>query len=161
SSWSCSILSSASAHNRHRWSAAHQPSRRWTWLWKSLDRFSRRRPAQRTLFCRRLRRWLRRPVRMPTKAATEAATKQHERNYAKFKRLFQQLLRLAVERQPDAILCVDFSGFNRRFAHAVKQHTRARQGPFYNWNPKIIQYVSPQVWASRPGRAVAMAADFD
>ncbi len=83
------------------------------------------------------------------------------KNYAKFRRLFQQLLQLAVDRQPDAIVCVDFSGFNRRFAHAVKAHVRAHRGPFYNWNPRIIQYVSPQVWASRPGRARAMADDFD
>ena len=83
------------------------------------------------------------------------------KNYGKFKRLFHELLRLALERQPDAIICVDFSGFNRRFAHAVKDYVRARHSPFFNWNPKIIQYVSPQVWASRPGRAKAMAQDFD
>jgi lipid A disaccharide synthetase len=83
------------------------------------------------------------------------------KNYGKFKRLFDQLLRLAIERQPDAIICVDFSGFNRRFAHAVKQHVRSHRGAFYNWNPKIIQYVSPQVWASRPGRADKMARDIE
>lgn len=79
----------------------------------------------------------------------------------KFKRLFNQLLRLAIERRPDAIICVDYSGFNRRFARAVKKYVRAHTGPFHNWNPKIIQYVSPQVWASRAGRAKAMARDFD
>ena len=83
------------------------------------------------------------------------------KSYGKFKRLFNQLLQLAFERQPDAILCVDFSGFNRRFARAVKRGVRERRGPFRNWDPKIVQYVSPQVWASRPGRARAMARDFD
>ena len=29
------------------------------------------------------------------------------------------------------------------------------------WNPKIIQYVSPQVWASRERRAYQMARDYD
>ena len=29
------------------------------------------------------------------------------------------------------------------------------------WYPKIIQFVSPQVWASRPGRANRLAADYD
>ena len=83
------------------------------------------------------------------------------RNYGKFKRLFDHLLQLAFDRQPDAILCVDFSGFNRRFARAVKREVRRQRGPFKNWDPKIVQYVSPQVWASRPGRARAMARDFD
>ncbi len=83
------------------------------------------------------------------------------RNYLKFRRLFHQLFQLARERQPDAIICVDFSGFNRRFAHAIRQYTRARADWFHDWNPKIIQYVSPQVWASREGRAYQMARDYD
>jgi len=79
------------------------------------------------------------------------------RNYGKFKRLFRTLLDLAVERRPDLIICVDFSGFNRRFAHAVRKAARHDTG----WSPKIVQYVSPQVWASREGRARKMARDFD
>ncbi|HYG36213.1 MAG TPA: lipid-A-disaccharide synthase, partial [Clostridia bacterium] len=55
----------------------------------------------------------------------------------------------------------DFSGFNRRFAHAIKKYVRSRSGWFQNWNPKIIQFVSPQVWASREGRAYQMAKDYD
>jgi lipid-A-disaccharide synthase len=83
------------------------------------------------------------------------------RKLGDFKRLFDSLLRLACERQPDVILCVDFSGFNRRFAHAVRGHVRAHRGSFRNWDPRIVQYVSPQVWASRPGRADALARDVD
>jgi lipid-A-disaccharide synthase len=75
-----------------------------------------------------------------------------------FRHRFQDLLRLALERKPDAIICVDFAGFNRRFAHAVRKHTRNAGS---DWNPKIIQYVSPQVWASRPGRAGKLARDID
>jgi lipid-A-disaccharide synthase len=78
-----------------------------------------------------------------------------------FRRLFHRLYRLALDRHPEVILCVDFSGFNRRFAHAVRAHCRRRQGWFHTWNPVIVQYVSPQVWASRPGRAQKMAADYD
>ena len=83
------------------------------------------------------------------------------KNYLKFRRLFRQLYRLALEREPDAIICVDFSGFNRRLAHAIRKHQRASRGWFHDWNPRIIQYVSPQVWASREGRVHQIAADFD
>ena len=83
------------------------------------------------------------------------------KKYFQFRRLMKQLVQLAIERQPDVVVCVDFSGFNRRFARAVKDHVRARAGTFDNWNPKIVQLVSPQVWASRPGRAAAMAHDYD
>ncbi|MCX6916332.1 MAG: hypothetical protein NT167_25365, partial [Verrucomicrobia bacterium] len=83
------------------------------------------------------------------------------KHYLKFRRLFHQLFELALQRQPDAIVCVDFSGFNRRFAHAVRQYARAHTGWFHDWNPRIIQYVSPQVWASREGRVFQMARDYD
>jgi len=83
------------------------------------------------------------------------------RNYPKFRRLFHHLYNLALEREPDAIICVDFAGFNRRFAHAIKQHVRSHLGWFQSWDPRIIQYVSPQVWASREGRARQMARDYD
>src|SRR6266850_1683617 len=83
------------------------------------------------------------------------------RNYGKFRRLFRQLLELAIQRQPDAIICVDFSGFNRRFARAVKRYAAGKQRTISNWQPKLIQYISPQVWASRESRAQKMARDFD
>lgn len=79
------------------------------------------------------------------------------RRIFEYRRRFEELLKLALERRPDVIVCVDFAGFNRRFAHAVRERTRAGGG----WQPKIIQYVSPQVWASRPGRADKLAPDLD
>jgi lipid-A-disaccharide synthase len=66
-----------------------------------------------------------------------------------------------LERQPDAVICVDFSEFNFRFAHAIRQYTRAHADWFHDWDPKIIRYPSPQVWASREGRAYQMARDLD
>jgi len=78
-----------------------------------------------------------------------------------FRRVFNALLRLAVERQPDAVILVDFSGFNRRFAAALRRRVAARRGLFNNWHPAIIQYVSPQVWASRPGRVRSLERDLD
>jgi lipid-A-disaccharide synthase len=83
------------------------------------------------------------------------------KNYLKFRRLFRRLFQLALEREPDAIICVDFGFFNLRFAHAIRQHVRSRSGWFHNWHPKLIQYVSPQVWASREGRAHEIARDYD
>ena len=83
------------------------------------------------------------------------------RSLSKFRRLFQSLLRVALDRQPDLIVCVDFSGFNRRFAAAVRKAARARSGLFHNWQPKIVQFVSPQVWASRESRVYQIARDFD
>jgi lipid-A-disaccharide synthase len=79
-------------------------------------------------------------------------------NYLKFRRLFKQLLALAVERQPDVVIGVDYGGFNLRFGHAVKEYARYDSS---EWRPRIVQFVSPQVWASRPGRADLLAADYD
>jgi lipid-A-disaccharide synthase len=78
-----------------------------------------------------------------------------------FRKAFKDLLKLAIAREPDLIILVDFSGFNRRFAHAVREYQRSRRGTFCNWQPRIVQYVSPQVWASRAGRAKSLARDVD
>ncbi|MGH7972857.1 MAG: lipid-A-disaccharide synthase, partial [Limisphaerales bacterium] len=83
------------------------------------------------------------------------------KKYFTFRKLFKRLYDLALEREPDAILCVDFSGFNRRFAHAIRRQVNTRGGWFHDWRPKIIQYISPQVWASREERAFQMARDYD
>jgi len=81
------------------------------------------------------------------------------KNLLKFRRLFNQLLALAIERQPDVVIGVDYGGFNLRFGQAVKKYVR--ENPFSQWDPKIVQFVSPQVWASRPGRADKLARDYD
>jgi lipid-A-disaccharide synthase len=83
------------------------------------------------------------------------------KKYFEFRRLFNQLIKLAIECQPDAIIGVDYGGFNLRFGRAIKQFVRANQNLFNNWNPKIIQFVSPQVWASRPDRAYQIERDYD
>jgi lipid-A-disaccharide synthase len=83
------------------------------------------------------------------------------KNYAGFWRLGQKLLGLAKERQPDVLIGVDFSGFNRQIAHRLQTYTQKRKDWFHDWRPKIVQFVSPQVWASRPWRARDMDRDYD
>jgi lipid-A-disaccharide synthase len=58
----------------------------------------------------------------------------------KFLALKQLILSRITAQKPDAIIFIDFSGFNLRLAKAI------------NNTIPTIYYVSPQVWASRPGR---------
>lgn len=83
------------------------------------------------------------------------------KKYFELRRLFNQLFQLAIERKPDVIIGVDYNLFNLRFAEAIKNHIRNQEEQANGWNPRIVKYVSPQVWASRPARAEKMARDFD
>lgn len=58
----------------------------------------------------------------------------------KFFALKKLILEKIKEEKPDAIILVDFSGFNLRLAKEIKKTI------------PTIYYISPQVWASRPGR---------
>ena len=62
------------------------------------------------------------------------------KNLDKFKKLMRLVLDKIEELKPDAVIFVDFSGFNLRLAKRI--HTLT----------KTIYYISPQVWASRQGR---------
>ena len=55
------------------------------------------------------------------------------KKYFEFRRLFHQLLALAIERKPDVIIGIDFGGFNLRFGQAVKKYVR--ENPFSKWDP--------------------------
>jgi lipid-A-disaccharide synthase len=74
------------------------------------------------------------------------------KHYTKFRRFFQQLLTLVQESKPKAIVLIDYPGFNLRFAEAVK-----KQFP----GIPVIQYISPQVWAWKSGRAKLMESVLD
>jgi lipid-A-disaccharide synthase len=50
----------------------------------------------------------------------------------------------------DALVLIDFSGFNFRLAPAIKR-----------LGVPVIYYISPQIWASRPGRLATMRAIAD
>ena len=83
------------------------------------------------------------------------------KNYTKFRGLFQQLVDLATKHEPDAIVLIDYPGFNLRFARAIRKYQTQGGGAFKEWQPKIIAYVSPQLWAWKEGRVKQIAADFD
>jgi lipid-A-disaccharide synthase len=74
------------------------------------------------------------------------------KKYGYFRRQFGRMLREIGELQPDALILIDYPGFNLRLAHAA----RARFPRL-----KIVQYVSPQVWAWHVGRVKRMAKDLD
>ena len=57
------------------------------------------------------------------------------------RRLSARLAQLLRDRRPDAVVCVDYYGFNRRVLALAKQ---TAVPAFY--------FISPQVWASRPAR---------
>lgn len=73
--------------------------------------------------------------------------------YFQLRRIFQALLAAAVRRRPEVYVGVDYGGFNLRFARALRVAAAATP----DWRPKIVQFVSPQVWASRPARAQVLA----
>src|SRR3954451_8502540 len=65
----------------------------------------------------------------------------------KILRLIRQTAAAVTEAAPDALVIIDSPGFTHRVARRV----RARDGRI-----PIVDYVSPSVWAWRPGRARAM-----
>jgi len=73
-------------------------------------------------------------------------------NYRKFKRLFDRLAADIEARQPDAVIFVDFPGFNLRLAARLRRRLPTT---------KLIYYISPQVWAWKAGRAKQMEAILD
>ena len=70
-----------------------------------------------------------------------------------------ELRSLAIERKPDVVIGVDYGAFNLRFGHAIKEYVLWTGAT--GWRPKIVQFVSPQVWASRPGRAKLLESDYN
>lgn len=85
------------------------------------------------------------------------------RHYFQFKKIFQRLLDEVFERKPDLIILTDYAGFNLRFAQAVRKRlARSIDRPqSSSWNPRILYYVSPQVWASRASRVFTISQCVD
>src|SRR5450432_816497 len=74
------------------------------------------------------------------------------KHYRYFRREFQKTLDEVAAAKPDAVVLIDYPGFNLRLARTLRQ--RSLGG-------KIIYYVSPQVWAWNRGRIPKMAQWLD
>jgi lipid-A-disaccharide synthase len=81
------------------------------------------------------------------------------KNLGAFLKRRRHLADLARERRPELIILVDSYSFNQPLARAIKRFVQAGLAP--GWAPKIVQYTSPQIWGSRPGRAEKMARNID
>jgi lipid-A-disaccharide synthase len=74
------------------------------------------------------------------------------RAYGRVKARVADTVALAVRERPDAVVLIDSWGFTIRVARGIRA---AMPGV------KLIKYVGPQVWASRPGRAKTLAGAVD
>jgi len=74
------------------------------------------------------------------------------RKYGYFRKQFRETLKEIQKSKPDAVVLIDYPGFNLRLAHALHRQSREQ---------KIIYYISPQVWAWNRGRIKKMARCLD
>lgn len=74
------------------------------------------------------------------------------RKYGYFREQFRETIKEILESKPDAVVLIDYPGFNLRLAHALRRKSRRQ---------KIIYYISPQVWAWNRGRIKRMARSID
>lgn len=72
--------------------------------------------------------------------------------YPQVRRRAKEVGALAAREHPDAAVLIDSWGFNLRVAHAIRRAAPAT---------RLIKYVGPQVWATRPGRARTLANAVD
>ena len=72
------------------------------------------------------------------------------KNYPFLKKVFGDCEAAFNQRRPDAVVLIDYPGFNLRFARKVKE----RGG-------RVLYYISPQVWAWGKDRAKKMAGSID
>ena len=74
------------------------------------------------------------------------------RKYGYFREQFRETLQEIQESKPDAVVLIDYPGFNLRLSHALQRQSGQQ---------KIIYYISPQVWAWNRGRIKKMARFLD
>src|SRR5436309_10588861 len=74
------------------------------------------------------------------------------RKYGYFREQFHQTLGEISVSKPDAVVLIDYPGFNLRLARALRRQSQSQ---------KTIYYISPQVWAWNRGRIKKMARLID
>lgn len=74
------------------------------------------------------------------------------KKYGWFRTKFRAMLETICQINPEAVILVDYPGFNLRLATALR-----RKG----WKGRLIYYISPQVWAWNRGRIPKMARLLD
>lgn len=74
------------------------------------------------------------------------------KRYGYFRQQFAETLREIAAAKPDAVVLIDYPGFNLRLARSLRRRTPGL---------KIIYYISPQVWAWNRGRIAQMARCLD
>jgi lipid-A-disaccharide synthase len=74
------------------------------------------------------------------------------RKYGYFREQFRQTLNEIQESKPDAVVLIDYPGFNLRLARALRKQSQLH---------RTIYYISPQVWAWNRGRIKKMARFID
>lgn len=72
------------------------------------------------------------------------------KHYAEIRRALMIMQKLLLSERPDLLVCVDYKEFNFKLARFAKQN-----------GIKVLFYVSPQVWAWRPGRVKKYGAILD
>ncbi len=72
------------------------------------------------------------------------------RNFPKIRRLYLRTVSVLAKERPDALLLVDYPGFNLRMAAEAKK-----------LGIPVIYYISPQIWAWRRGRIKTIARVVD
>jgi lipid-A-disaccharide synthase len=78
------------------------------------------------------------------------------KHYGYFRKQFHEARREIETSKPNAVVLIDYPGFNLRLARALSASARATAD-----KPKIIYYISPQVWAWNRGRIKKMARWLD
>lgn len=70
----------------------------------------------------------------------------------KIRRQFYAVLDYILKNKPDIVILIDYPGFNLRLAKALRKR---------EFKGKLVQYISPTIWAHGKGRAKTLEDNYD